>query len=55
VFQEDIRLESVAEEQFLKWQEKWVKAKESIHLESKTEEQGRTPRETERDFTLNIH
>jgi hypothetical protein len=28
VLQEDIRLESVAEEQFLEWQEKWEKAKE---------------------------
>jgi hypothetical protein len=29
VLQEDIRFESVAEEQFLEWQEKWEKAKES--------------------------
>jgi hypothetical protein len=28
VLQEDILLESVAEEQFLEWQEKWEKAKE---------------------------
>jgi hypothetical protein len=28
VLKEDIRLESVAEEQFLEWQAKWEKAKE---------------------------